>query len=129
MDADARAADHMARMEVLGGFGWADWDLVSGEVYWSPGLFRLLGRDPARGPAGAERLAALVVDEDLPAAEAGVDRVLHEGKEASGELRLHRDGDVSNVRVVAEPRLDHHGRPTAVLALAQDVTEARRRDA
>ena len=126
--ADTRAARHLERMEVLGGFGWADWNLLSGDVYWSPGLFRLLGRDPARGPVPPKRLAALVVDEDRAAAEAGADRVLHALTEASGEVRLHLDGGVRHVTVVAEPMLDHRGRPIAVLALAQDVTEARRRE-
>jgi PAS domain-containing protein len=129
LDSQARTVQHLERMEVLGGFGWADWDLVSGEIYWSPGLYRLLGRDPARGPVPAHRLGALVLAEDLPAAEAGLHRVLREGVEAAGEIRLHRDDAVRTVRLVAEPRLDHLDRPTAVLALAQDVTDARRRDA
>jgi PAS domain-containing protein len=130
MDTGARTVRHQDRMEILGGLGLADWDLVSGEVYWSPGLFRLLGRDPARGPVQLKRLSALVVADDLPAAEAGLEQVLRDGVEASGEIRLHRgDGEVRHVRVVAERRLDHHGQPTAVLALAQDVTAERRRDA
>jgi PAS domain-containing protein len=129
MDNAGRAVRHLDRMEILGGLGWADWDLVSGEVYWSPGLFRLLGRDPGRGPVSPKRLGALVVPDDLPAAAAGLERVLRDGVEASGEIRLHRgDGEVRHVRVVAEPRIDHRGQPTAVLALAQDVTEVRRRD-
>jgi PAS domain-containing protein len=128
VDPRARAAQHLERMEVLGGFGWADWDLVSGEVNWSPGLYRLLGRDPTRGPVPAHRLAALVVAEDLPLVRAGLHRVLHDGAEASVEIRLRGADGVRNVRLVAEPRLDHLERPTAILALAQDVTDALRRE-
>jgi serine phosphatase RsbU (regulator of sigma subunit)/PAS domain-containing protein len=120
--------EQSSRMEILGHFGWGEWSNTLEPLAWSTGLFRLLGRDPARGPQGLSRLLARVVAEDVPAAEAMVRQVLREGQEASAEIRLERSGETRTVRVVAEPRLDHRKQPVAMLALLQDVTDDRRRD-
>ena len=116
------------RMEALGEFGWGEWSRDLSPVAWSPGLFRLLGRTPTRGALSLTRVLSRVVSDDLPQTDTMLRRTLHEGREASVEFRLDRDGDVRDLRVVAEPRLDHRGQPAAILALVQDVTQTRRRD-
>ncbi|HEY0533556.1 MAG TPA: ANTAR domain-containing protein, partial [Actinoplanes sp.] len=48
------AAERLAGTERLGNLGWGEWDLVSGEMYWSPQLYRIYERDPALGPHSRE---------------------------------------------------------------------------
>jgi hypothetical protein len=51
----AGGAARIAGTERLGNLGWGEWDLVSGEIYWSPQLYRIYERDPLLGPlSGAE---------------------------------------------------------------------------
>jgi PAS domain-containing protein len=116
------------RMEILGDFGWGEWSRDLAPIAWSPGLFRLLGRTPSRGALSLSRVLARVVPDDLAQADTMLRRTLHESREALVEFRLDREGDVRDLRVVAEPRLDHRGHPVAILALVQDVTQTKRRD-
>jgi PAS domain-containing protein len=121
--------DLNTRMEALGGFGWGEWSDTLQPLVWSPGLFQLLGREEARGAIGLDRVLGRTVASDLPMAEAMVRRVIEECREAAVEIRLDRDGDLRHLRISAEPRLDHDGRPAGILAVLQDVTDTRRREA
>jgi hypothetical protein len=51
--ADPVDSDRIAGTERLGNLGWGEWDLVSGEVFWSEQLYRIYERDPALGPLSA----------------------------------------------------------------------------
>jgi hypothetical protein len=128
LERDAVLGEQGIRMELLGEFGWGEWSATMEPFAWSPGLFHLLGRSPSRGPVSLDRVLARVIPDDRGVAEAMVRGVLTEGREASAELQVDRDGVVRTLRLVAEPRFDHRQRPVAILALLQDVTETRRRD-
>jgi PAS domain-containing protein len=118
----------MHRMEVLGNFGWADWDLAGRQTYWSPGMYRVFGRDPQREPVPIASLAALVRPADRDAVEAMVAEVTG-GRPATAEFRLVGGGDDErHLRLIAEPRAVDDGRVVGALAVAQDLTETRRAD-
>jgi PAS domain S-box-containing protein len=125
LDRELRREQQLSRMEALGRLGWIDWDLVSNETYWSPGTYRILGRDPARGPASLPQVTALIAGEDLPSVAELVSQVLELGQEGSAEFRVERDGGLIHLRVVVEPRLDPGGRLSSVAAVVQDVTTVR----
>ena len=110
-DGTAPAGERPARTERLGHLGWAEWDLITGDVFWSDQLYRIYERDPALGPL------ALPVDP-------GHDRV-----DVTTRVRI---GDrTKDLRLVAEAVRDADGRPLRVYGIVQDVTEreqdARRR--
>jgi len=65
-DQDSRLAERIAQTERLGRLGWGEWDLVSGEVVWSDGLYRIYERDPREGPIVGDDADALTVPEDRP---------------------------------------------------------------
>jgi PAS domain-containing protein len=123
LDRELRREQQVARMEALGRFGWADWDLGGTETYWSPGMYAVLGRDPARGPLALDQLPSLALPEDLPAVENLVRRVVERGQEGSAEFRIRRDGQVRYLRAVVEPRLDPRGRTGGAGGLVQDVSD------
>jgi diguanylate cyclase (GGDEF)-like protein/PAS domain S-box-containing protein len=86
---DSRAA--LAQAEELAQVGSFDIDLRSGEVRWSPVLFRLLGVDPARERPLSLRTFDEPEDAALIAAE--IDRARIEHDAFSIEHRIHtRDG-------------------------------------
>jgi PAS domain-containing protein len=122
-DDRVRRERQLQRMEALGHFGWADWDLAGKQTYWSPGMFRIFDRDPSRGPSSFGSLADLVTG-DRDAVTAMVNAV-NRGQAAGAEFRLARDGSERHVRVIAEPLPAGDGRVIGVLAVAQDLTETR----
>ncbi|HKS98353.1 MAG TPA: SpoIIE family protein phosphatase, partial [Rugosimonospora sp.] len=125
LDRELRREQQMVRMEVLGRSGWADWDFGSAEVYWSPGMYAVLGRDPARGPLPLDQLPGLALADDAPAVESLLRRVVERGVEGSAEFRIRRGGQVRYLRAVVEPRLDPRGRAGGAGGLVQDVSDER----
>ena len=126
-DDRVRRERQLQRMEALGHFGWADWDLAGRQTYWSPGMFRIFDRDPSRGPLPFKSLADAVSDAEQDAVTAMVNAVSR-GQAAGAEFKLHQDGVSRHVRVIAEPLPAGDGRVIGVLAVAQDLTEARSAD-
>ena len=119
-------ADHeLARldgMEQLGNLGWAEWDLVSGEIYWSPQLYRIYERDPGLGPLPQEEAEHIAVADDRPlrvAALAAFDRA----ERVDLITRIRVGGRVKHLRTVADAVSDADGRPLRIFGLVQDITE------
>jgi PAS domain S-box-containing protein len=126
-DDRVRRERQLQRMEALGHFGWADWDLVGRQTYWSPGMFRIFGRDPSREPLSFKSLADAVSDTERDAVTAMVSAVSR-GQSAGAEFTLHKGGVSRHIRVIAEPLPAGDGRVIGVLAVAQDLTETRTAD-
>jgi PAS domain S-box-containing protein len=126
-DDRVRRERQLQRMEALGHFGWADWDLVGRQTYWSPGMFRVFGREPSRGPLAFKSLTDMVADAEQDAVAAMVNAV-NRGQAAGAEFKLQQDGVARHIRVIAEPLPAGDGRVIGVLAVAQDLTEARTAD-
>jgi PAS domain S-box-containing protein len=128
LDGELRREQQIAQMEELGRFGWMSWipgtSATSAEdVYWSPGMFQVFGRDPARGPLPLAQVPSLALPDDLPAVENLVRRILDRGQEGSAEFRIRRDGQVRHLRAVVAARRDAQGQPVAAAGLIQDVSD------
>ncbi|HKD96009.1 MAG TPA: SpoIIE family protein phosphatase [Micromonosporaceae bacterium] len=119
-DEALRRGELMRRSETVGRFGWADWDLVGRQTYWSDGLYRVLGRGFGRGPVAFAALPELAHSGDREELAALVTRV--RGGE-TGRADFHI-GD-AHLSINAEPRHDASGAVVGVLAVVQDVTETR----
>jgi len=115
-----------ADIERRAGFGWAEWTAELAPVTWSPGLYRLLARDPAAGPATLpEALAAIPADQADTVCE--VIREVAAGRsEGVTHATVRTSEGVLDLRVVAAPG---RSRGAAVLALFQDITGTRRQQA
>jgi len=126
-DAEAQLT-RLSRMEDLGDLGFVEWDLVSGGVYWSPGLYRIFDRSPQRGPLSLDHIPDHVVPADLPALENDLRTLLEQRLSIDTWLRLRIGGGERPIRVVIQPVLDDHDELVAVYALVQDLTDISRRN-
>ncbi len=113
-------ADRLDRIEQFGGHGHARWDPASGEVTWSPGLYRLLSRSPERGPVPLEQLAKQVPATDLPPLRVALAGLVERAEPADVVTRLGTTAGVRYLRVRAQPGCEPGG---TTLVLVQDVTE------
>jgi serine phosphatase RsbU (regulator of sigma subunit) len=114
-------AERIAATELLGNLGWAEWDLVSGEVRWSDQLYRIYERDPAVGPADAEEAARLEMTEDMPLKLAALE-AFERTEQIDLTTRLKVGGRVKHLRTVADAVRDAAGNPLRVYGIVQDVT-------
>jgi hypothetical protein len=112
------------RLERVGHLGWAAWDLAGDAVLWSPGMYRLLRRDPAKGPVALQQMRALrrwLPAEDVPALERALRVPIESGEPVAADLHLHRDGSVRVLRLRTEAIRDGDDAITGLFAVGQEV--------
>ncbi|MFJ3230932.1 SpoIIE family protein phosphatase [Streptomyces sp. NPDC086787] len=120
-----RQEQRLADVQRLGNLGWANWNLVTHEVTWSPQVYPLLNRDPARGPVRLRQLPDLVLPEDAPALSHAVTELLGTGQPFDVPFRIRCGSDVRHLRAVAEAVTDPEGTPAEVHGFVQDLTALR----
>ncbi|MET7419056.1 SpoIIE family protein phosphatase [Dactylosporangium sp. NPDC005555] len=135
------ARRRLERTELLGSLGWAEYDLVTGRSEWSPGMFRIFGRDPALGAMSrAEQQAALLADDrgvsetawqtlDSGAASDVTVRVRAAVPTGSPDTDTGTGTDagqstetVKYLRILSDVARDADGSPLKIYAVVQDVT-------
>jgi serine phosphatase RsbU (regulator of sigma subunit) len=120
-DEQNRLAERIAQTERLGNLGWGAADLVTGEIVWSDGLYRIYERDPALGPLTGPEQDALTLPEDEPLrrqAAAGFGR----GETIDLTARIRLGDRIKHLRSVIDAVRDVQGRPLKVYGIVQDVT-------
>ncbi|GGN06682.1 hypothetical protein GCM10010109_14610 [Actinoplanes campanulatus] len=109
-------------MEQLGNLGWGEWDLTSGEIYWSPQLYRIYERDPALGPLGRDEADGIVVEDDRPL-QAAAREAFERSERVDVITRVRIGGRIKHLRTVVDAVRDSGGRPLRICGIVQDVTE------
>ncbi|NMO56587.1 SpoIIE family protein phosphatase [Actinoplanes sp. TBRC 11911] len=115
-------SDRVSSTERLANLGWGDWDLVSGEIYWSDQLYRIYERDPRLGPMSREESDALAVAEDAPLREAAT-AAFRRNERVDVTTRVRIAGRVKHLRSVVDAIRDAEGQPLRIFGIVQDVTE------
>jgi PAS domain S-box-containing protein len=103
-----------------------DWDIQSGEMFWSPGLFALFGLEPTAPPT-FESWKRIVHPDDYELARATIDRAVAERKPLRMEYRVVRaDHEVRWIGAIGATRYDEAGRPLRMNGMCVDFTARRR---
>ena len=118
-----RSEAQLAEAQELAALGSWEWEIVSGEVTWSPQLYRILGRDPDRSAASYEGYFEAIHPSDRALAEAAIQDTLETGRPLDYECRAVRPGGVERV-IHARGRAvkDDSGKLVRVVGTVQDVT-------
>ncbi|GIF72765.1 SpoIIE family protein phosphatase [Asanoa siamensis] len=129
-DEERRLAARIAQTERLGRLGWGEWDLTTGGVYWSEGLYAIFRRDPESGPPTLDEAVAQLHPEDAPRIAPRLARVFEDGQSADLNYRILAEGQERHLRARFETVRDRTGRVLKVYGIVQDVTarEAAARD-
>ncbi|MEU9579384.1 SpoIIE family protein phosphatase [Streptomyces chilikensis] len=120
-----RQEQRLSDVQRLGNLGWTNWNLLTGEVNWSPQVFRIFGRSSADGPVPYGDLPGLVVAEDRPVLRRAVDALAAEGRAFDVPFRIRTAGGVRHLRAVAEAVTDPQGTPVEAHGFVQDLTAQR----
>lgn len=120
-----RRAQLLATTEELGLIGSSDYDVATGEVTQSDGMFRIFGESPGTGVVDGEWLMRRI-----PAREEAVVRAIlthvRPGEPSEFEHRIVRaDGAQRTVLHRVQAFGDEQGRITRVVGILQDVTAQR----
>jgi two-component system cell cycle sensor histidine kinase/response regulator CckA len=100
---------------------------ATNEVKWSEELYRILGYDPAKVSASAERFFQALHPDDLARSLKNMEALQTSGRMVPTDLRvLWKDGTVREVRCDGSVILDEDGKMFRVVGTVLDVTEPRR---
>lgn len=121
LDEETRLEERVAQTERLGNLGWGEWDLITGDVSWSPGLYRIYERDPAEEPLSRARIEELTLPEDLPLRRRA-DEAFARGETADMIHRVRVGGRTKHLRSIIDAVRDATGRPVRLYGIVQDVT-------
>ena len=106
--------------------GSFEWDMRTGNLWWSDEMYRVLGQEIHAHEPRAEGFLDQVHSEDREQVAAAVRAWRSGGGPGALECRIVReDGSIRRVR--AQPRLERgaDGEPERLLGTVQDITEAR----
>jgi PAS domain S-box-containing protein len=103
-----------------------EWELVGKMSIWDATMFEIYGFPPVV-PVPYEKWSAAVLPEDLPAAEANLQRSIAEKNQGSAEFRIGLpDGSVRNISVIQKAILDDQASVTRLIGVNMDITERKR---
>ncbi|TGE29431.1 PAS domain-containing protein [Hymenobacter metallicola] len=111
----------LEQAEAVAGLGSWDYDIATGTMRWSDGMYQLFGL-PAGSPATPNRYREAVLEEDRPRAE----QLLHQlaaGQGFEETLRLRVHGQVKIVRMKAVALSNEQGQPGRVLGVDVDISQ------
>jgi PAS domain S-box-containing protein len=119
-----RSQDHLARVQNVAGIGSVEVDLVSGEVYRSEEVYRLVGIDAHSEGLSFEQFFAAVHPDDLPKMRAELDISLRGEESEPREFRvIAPDGAIRWLYRETHIVRDADGKPTRYIATIFDITE------
>jgi PAS domain S-box-containing protein len=102
---------------------WA-WHIADNSVYWSDGLFRILGLDQAKVEASTEAFFAAIHPDDLPALQEASAKMAETGETHVRRVRIVRpDGSVRSIRMTSAQVRGEDGAPLRLVGTLLDITE------
>jgi signal transduction histidine kinase/PAS domain-containing protein len=119
-----RSKAYLAEAQRLSHTGSFDWQVSTGEHFWSEETFRIFQFDPKTKPA-VELVLQRVHPDDATLVKETIERASKDGKDFDYEHRLLMpDGSVKHVRIVARAERDESGE-LAFVGAVMDITVAK----
>ena len=123
-EARHRIEASLAEVQRIAHLGSWEWNVKTGEAFWSDEVFRIYGFEPGSFTPSLERLMEIVHPDDRARLREAIDGALYGGKPYDFEHRIVRpDGETRVVHRRAEVVFGDGGEPLRMVGTVQDVTE------
>ncbi len=104
--------------------GTWDWDVLTGQIEWSPAMFDLFGLDPATTVASFESWRGALHPEDSEVAEGRIGEALALRTTLNSDYRVVLPGGQTRwINAVGEGVYDPQGHPVQMIGICWDITE------
>ncbi len=115
--------ENLAEMQWIARLGSWEWDVQSGEVYWSDEVYRTYGYEPGEFVPSIDKLMEIVHPDDKGLVTRNIDAAFQEAAPYDFEHRIVRpDGEERVVHRQAKVYFDNEGEPQRTIGTVQDVT-------
>lgn len=111
--------------EEVAQLGSWEYDIASGEISWSAGMYRMFGL-PAGSFVKPETYLDFVIEEDVPIARKIVRNLREIYESFEDTLHLRVDGRTRTFQVKAVVLRNERGEPTKILGIDLDISEVKR---
>ena len=116
----------LAEAERVARIGSAEWDLTNDHTTWSDGLFQIYGLTANQFDPSSQGAQRRVYPDDREHVRQTLERAVTERSSFTLEYRVMRaDGRVRTLRSQGEVVVDDVGEPIRVVAIVQDITDAK----
>ena len=116
----------LAEAQRMAHIGNWDWNLATGEVYWSDELYRIFGREPQESGASFDELLNYVHPEDRDYLSNVIKKGVN-GKPHGIDYRILRaSGEERAVHAQSEVIFDEENIPIRAKGIVQDITERKK---
>ena len=106
--------------------GTWDWDVSTGEIVWSPGMFEIFGLDPGNAHASFDTWNRVLHSADRTLANKRIEQALAEHSVLDSEYRILRpDGEMRWINARGEAIYDDTGKPVRMYGICIDITTRR----
>ena len=104
--------------------GTWEWDMGSGNLVWSPQMFKLFGLDPMKNSASFDNWRAILHPEDIELAENRIGQALKDHTFLNSDYRLiWPNGEIRWINASGEGVYDEKDNPVQMIGLCIDITE------
>ncbi len=113
----------LMRTESIVGIGSWEWEIATGQIIWSEGLFSIFQMDSGQGaPSWAEH-HKLFPPEDFKTLSEAVESAIAKGTPYALKIRaLRRDGEILICKATGSVEKDSNKKPVRLLGSVQDIT-------
>lgn len=119
--------ERYAMAQQVAKIGSWEWNIQTGSVYWTDGIYRLFGRKRDEFDATFEAYIECIHPEDRQYVTESITRSFETGEELDMEHRIQRpDGTVKWVSGRGGVTRDESGKPLRMLGMVQDITNKKR---
>jgi len=116
----------LAEAQRIARIGNWDWNVVTGELFWSDEVYRILGLEQGKDRPTYEAFLQIVHPDDRQAVTAAVDSALSGLTSYRIQHRLVRpDGSVAFVEDTGEVHHDGEQKPVRMVGVMQDITSSK----
>ena len=126
-EAALRESERRLRLsQEIARIGHVDYQLETGDIYWSEMTYHLYERDPSLGPPSYEEVMALHPRGDAERLERLVEEAVSMGEPYALDLNVHLpSGRTAAYHAIGIPQKDDTGKVISIAGTVQDVTERR----
>ncbi|HII00214.1 TPA: PAS domain S-box protein [Methanosarcinaceae archaeon] len=116
----------LAEAQKMAHIGNWDWDLITGEGYWSDELYRIFGRDPQESGATYDELLNYIHPDDREYVGNAIKKASSEKPHGIDYRIVLDNGEERNVHVESEVIFDEKNIPVRAKGIVQNITERKK---
>ncbi len=116
----------LSEAQKIGHIGNWDWDLVTGETYWSDEMYQIFGRNPNESGATYDELLNSIHPEDRESVDHDIKKALNEKPLGIDYRIILPNGEERIVHAQSEVIFDENDIPIRVKGIVQDITERKK---